>query len=53
MINFEAAKYDIYIGYNIMIQPLDLYLLTHVEQYTPYQVFHTVIFQIPFYYRLH
>jgi hypothetical protein len=46
MINFEAAKYDIYIGYNIMIQPLDLYLLTHLEQHTPYQVYHTVKSQI-------
>jgi hypothetical protein len=53
MINFEAAKYDIYIGYNIMIQPLDLYLFTHVEQHIPYQVFHTVKFQIPFFYRPH
>jgi hypothetical protein len=53
MINCIAAKYDMYKGYSIMLQPFDFYLLTHVHQHTPYQVFHTVRFQIPFFYRPH
>jgi hypothetical protein len=51
MINCIAAKYDMYIGYSILLQLLDLHLLTHVYQHTPYKAFHMVRFQISFLYR--